>query len=257
VFSDCGDNLVEQIIISVVVFSTKYDVLQREISRTNPTSHHLWSARLGPRGPEAHSRPPPSANGVRPWGVDLGVDGDDVFMLPLRLTAAATVSAPTRETARERGRPRRHPLYHLALQLVTPIALDSREAVVTASPHGRGDHDQRGLRVGGGHGSITCACNGWPVGMTWRSDAHRCVSGGGPMRLPRGTRPGAPQRGADVRAEGEEIVCAAGEVSAQAMAFSFFLFLILFYVLFSHFISNLKFEFKSCGEFVLKFECMI
>jgi hypothetical protein len=44
------------------------------------------------------------------------------------------------------------------------------------------------------------------------------------MRLPRGTRPGAPQRGADIWAEGEETEWAAGEVSAQAMAFSFFLF---------------------------------
>jgi hypothetical protein len=89
---------------------------------------------------------------VRPWDVDLDIDGGDVFMLPLRLTATATVLAPMRGTTRERGRPRRHPLYHLALQLITPIALDSREDVVTLSPRGRGDHDQRGLRVGGGHG---------------------------------------------------------------------------------------------------------
>ena len=44
------------------------------------------------------------------------------------------------------------------------------------------------------------------------------------MWLPRGTGPAVPQRGVDVWATGEETEWAAGEVSAQAMVFSFFSF---------------------------------
>jgi hypothetical protein len=154
-----------------------------------------------------------------------------VFMLPLHLTTATSVLAPVRETTRERGRQRRRPLYHLAPQLITLIPLDSHEAVVTASPHERDYPDQRGLRVGGGHESIMCACNGWLVGPTWQSDAQRCVLGGGSVRLRRGIGPAAPQRGADVWVEGRKQSGPPGRFQPKRwhfFSFSDFIFCLVF-----------------------------
>jgi hypothetical protein len=45
------------------------------------------------------------------------------------------------------------------------------------------------------------------------------------------------------------------EVSARVLLSSFSFFLILFPALFLLYVLNLEFEFKSCGEFVLKFVC--
>jgi hypothetical protein len=86
-----------------------------------------------------------------------------------------------------------------------------------------------------------------PNGASWAVDLCDCRVGPDSSATARSGRMG--------RGGGNRVGYQGGFSPSDVNFFSFSDF--IFCLVFPFFISNLKFEFKYCGEFVLKFECMI